>query len=303
MAERIKTRFLVISDTHNLAFDDAGEIPLRSPLPACDVLIHAGDLTRYGKTLADYENGLHMLRTIPAELKLVIGGNHELLLDGSDANVHAGTHGFADLHRQVLERYRDPQNGITYLVEGTHVFELRNGARLTVYASPYTPLWNPETVWNYRRHQDRYNSPAQVVHDEKTECIAEHPVPSFPNVDVVITHGPPKSIHDDPGDGKSDGGEHLLRAMKRARPLLHCFGHIHGGHGASMVTWDGHDDESHAQEISHREALTNAYPEPTLLPMTQVGEKSCFINASIFNREYKPINAPWLVDLDLHRAS
>jgi len=57
--------------------------------------------------------------------------------------------------------------------------------------------------------------------------IAENPIPSFPDVHVVMTHGPPLSVRDRTYRGEHVGCKHLLRAVARARPLLHCFGHIH----------------------------------------------------------------------------
>jgi Icc-related predicted phosphoesterase len=51
-----------------------------------------------------------------------------------------------------------------------------------------------------------------------------------------MTHGPPHSILDQV-DGQNLGCPNLLHAVSRTKPLMHCFGHIHEGHGANIVIW------------------------------------------------------------------
>jgi hypothetical protein len=65
----IKTRILIISDTHNapLSSKEHGEptLPFKSPLPSADLLIHCGDLTMTGE-LHEYHKTLDMLAEIDA---------------------------------------------------------------------------------------------------------------------------------------------------------------------------------------------------------------------------------------------
>lgn len=78
----MKTRFLVISDTHSSSPEENAsndDIAFRPPLPKADVLLHCGDLTMVG-LLNEYEKTLDMLESIDAELKLVIAGNHDISL-------------------------------------------------------------------------------------------------------------------------------------------------------------------------------------------------------------------------------
>jgi len=78
----VKTRFLIISDTHTASPNDNGGdngIAFRPPLPKTDVLLHCGDLTMVG-LLHEYEKTLDMLEGIDADLKLVIAGNHDITL-------------------------------------------------------------------------------------------------------------------------------------------------------------------------------------------------------------------------------
>ena len=80
-----------------------------------------------------------MLSTIDAELKLVIAGNHDISLDAA-YYARAGRRMHRDefdpeVPRKALEMWtgeKAREAGVRYLEEGTHEFELRNGARLKV---------------------------------------------------------------------------------------------------------------------------------------------------------------------------
>lgn len=102
------------------------------------------------------------------------------------------------------------ETGITFLDEDIHSFRLQNGALLDVYASPYTPSCGD---WGLQYHRD-------LGHDFR-----------IGNVDIVMTHGPPKGIMDRTDSGQRAGCQHLFKAIARAqdRPLMHCFGRIHEG--------------------------------------------------------------------------
>jgi predicted phosphodiesterase len=82
MAGTVTTRFIIISDTHDYQFDDAVAVSGQffRPVPKADVLLHCGDLTQIGDLHA-FKKCLEMMKSIPAELKLVIAGNHDLSLD------------------------------------------------------------------------------------------------------------------------------------------------------------------------------------------------------------------------------
>jgi Icc-related predicted phosphoesterase len=57
----------------------------------------------------------------------------------------------------------------------------------------------------------------------------------IPNgIDVLITHTPPYGILDLPTSGDINlGCPYLLEAVKRIRPRLHVFGHVHASHGVN----------------------------------------------------------------------
>lgn len=306
----ILTRFLVISDTHNFDFDDSdGSCQLRHPLPRADVVLHCGDLTQVGG-LSMYKKALKMLGSIDAELKLVIAGNHDLSLDGEYWQTHLYEGGEDDdpeddddplEHSHAMNIMKGPlaaEARVTYLEEGVHAFTLTNGARFSLYASPYTPEFG-DWAFAYKRNEDRFNSPDQT----------KNIIPSFPDIDIIMTHGPPKNIMDNCPQGHQ-GCENLLRAVRRARPHLHCFGHIHEGYGAEVVTWKSDlsdadvDVDSNGTITSTASGhgagapLVNQYPNSTDYAIAH-GQQSLMINAAIMTGKNDPANAPWLVDIEL----
>lgn len=285
------TRVMVISDTHEHSLDGTA-------MPAVDVLIHTGDLTNFGE-LESLRESVKMLGTIKAELKMVIAGNHDISLDPTPRVENMSDEEYAKYHSAAFKIMTGPTAkaaGITYLQEGTHTFTLNSGATFTVYASPYT-AGSGGWAFPYETFQDRFNDTKQT----NRISIATNPIPS--GVDIVMTHGPPHSILDQV-DGQHLGCPHLLRAVSRTRPLMHCFGHIHEGHGANIVSWkpDGSvKDPSSATPLETEQI--NEYPDDnkwTIKP----GQQTLMVNAAIMmntSRGMKPNYKPFIVALNLPR--
>ena len=341
----VKTRICMISDTHTTspyAATDKNHA-FRNPLPKADILLHAGDLTKVGYR-TEHEETVAMLKAAPAELKLVIAGNHDITLDeeyflrkgyrrhrktdyfGSRDipleqdeksrldNIRSGSvpHS-AELKAYVrsnIDIYTNESAraaGIRYLEEGIHTFTLSSGAKFTIYTSPYQPEfcgW----AFAYERDEDRYNRPGSG----STAPIPRNPVPDFPSVDIMLTHGPPAGVLDLVGSGDRQehvGCTHLLRAAERARPRLYLFGHIHEGWGAVRGTYDAFSDRGLRQEkipadpedmLEHRGVYLDVSSN-SKRPLA-FGKETLFVNGSIVDLYYRPVNAPWVVDLDLPMA-
>ena len=236
----IKTRFAIVSDTHGL------DCMPETQLQHANVAIHCGDLTEESKT-AEYHVSIEQLRRINAPLKLVIAGNHDFTVDilnlkqkisearpPLDPELIRKEYGDFGEARQLFEKEKD--RGIIFLDEGTHHFILNNGASLTVFASPFTPSLGD---WGFQYH------PGQG-HDFPIE-----------GADIVITHGPPKGIMDYAQSGQRAGCSGLFKAVAKARPRLHCFGHIHEGWGAKLVAWrkEISDNPSHLTDVDNGKSI------------------------------------------------
>jgi hypothetical protein len=189
MAADIKTRILFLPDTHGKISD--------SPMQRADVVIHSGNLTNVSR-LGDYQSIMATLETINASLKLVIPGIHDLALEKT---------GFMKA------------NGIILLGKGSHTFHLANGARLKVYADPYTPLMGTP-----RPGRDPYS---QVTFNIESDT------------DIVITQVAPRGVMDSPSYyGVHTGCQDLFAGVAKARPKIHCFAHGHEARGARLVRWN-----------------------------------------------------------------
>ncbi|KAL3463418.1 Ser/Thr protein phosphatase family protein [Aspergillus heterothallicus] len=330
---KTKTRLLLLSDTHTLPPSPPTfqSHPYRHPLPEAQILLHAGDITKVGLR---HEHALILssLASHTAELKIVIAGNHDITLDEEYyTRVGWRRHRFVSDHLSALPKaasngdgkLEDPgeikamytseearKAGIVYMEEEVRTFVLRsNGARFTVYASPYTPEFC-QWAFAYPRSMDRFNPPDSSQSGTAGGAVY---VPSFPDVDILLTHGPPYGILDQVfGSTDSVGCKHLYRAVERARPALHVFGHIHEGYGARRVEWEGQPGSLTSgtgrkgeEEVEwDREMIMEercAYVDissGSSRPLRR-GEETLFVNASVVNISYKPLNAPWVVDLDL----
>jgi predicted MPP superfamily phosphohydrolase len=140
----IKTRILIISDTHSTPLAPASSSqPFRQPLPSADVLIHCGDLTMEGLA-SEYNKTLDMLASINAPVKLIIAGNHDRTLDKTWAKNHEKFFWgkkWEDVYEEAREMWfgaegRAVKEGVRMLEEGVHEVEVGNGGVLKVSDLP-----------------------------------------------------------------------------------------------------------------------------------------------------------------------
>jgi Icc-related predicted phosphoesterase len=312
---------MIISDTHSYDFEQQQNtnFPFQHPLPKTDVLLHCGDLTMRGR-VEELQGVIKMLGSIEAELKLVIAGNHDLTLDepywrrlsgkaearkdgngDSDESDDSDDNDVFEDHARAVEIMTGQQAveaGVAYLEEGIHKFTLKNGAKFTLYASSYQPEFCGY-AFPYSRKEDRYNPPEFVA--DGVRSIDGVKVPESPEIDIMMTHGPPKGIMDLVYQARMTahvGCDALMTAVSRARPLLYCFGHIHEGYGAELISWSDENRGLGNKSIVTRSQQTGSFPEPLSIGI-KPGEDTLMVNAAIRDVRYRPVNAPWLVDLDL----
>ncbi|KAK2590708.1 hypothetical protein QQS21_011602 [Conoideocrella luteorostrata] len=320
---RIKTRFIILSDTH-------GE-PLAASLhnKEADVAIHCGNLTQHS-TIKELHTTLQLLRAITAPIKLVIAGNHDFTLDDVafenkllEGDGMAGETLDRSLVKQRFGDFGEARNlllqakdeGIFFLGEGTHSLSLENGALLQLYASPYTPGQSGRGNWGFQ-YQDRED---HVFNIEQ-------------GTDVVISHGPPHGVLDRTMERQRLGCPDLFAAVARQQPLLHCFGHVHRGWGAKMVSWRPEISKkpSHFTDIDNEKSVVigslflSQNSDPHLHDPNDAmskreeyrstshceGEeivlgngKTLFINASIKGDGDGNNRVPWVVDILLPKSA
>lgn len=202
-------RVVCISDTHNSTFD----------IPNGDILIHAGDLTQHG-SFDEIQAQLKWLSSLPHPHKVMIAGNHDLLLDSS----------FTTRFPIRVSGSEPPISNfnwddIIYLQNDSVVLDFPNGRKLKVYGSPETPEYG---LWAFQY---------PAIRDVWTLQIPE-------DADVVVTHGPP-ALH---CDVKKKGDGYLLRELRRVKPQLVVFSHVHDGYGEGRLFHDG--VQSAAEDIA-----------------------------------------------------
>lgn len=193
------TRIVCISDTHNT----------QPVLPPGDILLHAGDLTERG-TFAELQAQLDWLNTQPHRHKVVIGGNHDAVLDEAFLDLNPWRRGEGAAGKENLR-----WGSVIYLQDEEVTIQTDEGRKLKIYGSPYTPQFGN---WAFQ---------VPPIRD-----IWSHKVPR--DVDILLTHGPPKWHL----DHNQAGCEFLNEELCRIRPKLVGFGHIHAGHGLERVVFD-----------------------------------------------------------------
>ena len=191
-----------VSDTHNN----------QPALPDGDILIHAGDLTQSG-TFEETQAALDWLKSQPHRHKIVIAGNHDLLLDQSLDNRLRRSNA-KDVE---AERARLDWGDLKYLQDSTAELKCGNGRRLRVYGSPRS-CRHGNWAFQYLRSEGEAQW-SNIVPDD---------------IDILVTHGPPRAHL----DILKLGCVGLLKELWRVQPALHVFGHVHEGYGKEYVGFD-----------------------------------------------------------------
>lgn len=176
---------VILSDTHG----DHRKVEV----PEGDIFIHCGDSLK--GSLHNPEDALFELNewlgSLPHRYKILIGGNHDFLLESKGKEVQKYFTHAIYLQDQAVE------------IEGWKI-----------YGSPFTPKFG---IWAFQK-------PAGKAMKEVWDKIPK-------DTDILITHGPPKGILDRTYTGKEAGCEMLAQKIKEIRPKYHFFGHIHEAYG------------------------------------------------------------------------
>lgn len=159
-----------------------------------DMIIHAGDFSNV-KSPALNHNEVNLfliwLEQQPVKYKVIIAGNHDTSIESRFINKE------------------DFQNrNIIYLEH-----ELVEIEGIKIFGSPYTPEF---CNWAFNRARNKIGRIWDTIPDD---------------IDILITHGPPKSILDsasrDRHVSEHVGCSALLKRVLKIQPKYHIFGHIH----------------------------------------------------------------------------
>ena len=161
-------------------------------LPEGDMIIHAGDVSSRG-TRHEIAQFLAWFKKLGYRYKIFIAGNHDFFFELAE---------FDDIKVQI------PEN-VVYLNDSGVKVE-----GLNIWGSPIQPWFNN---WAFNRQRGK----------EIKEYWDKIPQ----NLDILITHGPPKGILDMTHRGESVGCEDLYDAILQVEPKVHVFGHIHEAYG------------------------------------------------------------------------
>lgn len=120
-------------------------------VPKCDILIHAGDHSRFGLQY-EFENFINWFATQKADKKIFIPGNHDIFLYKEKEYVE-------NLSKKL---------GVIFLSDSG--VELHG---IKFYGFPWTPRWGP---WAFMCEENEMNYRVGQIPN---------------NTDVLISHGPP----------------------------------------------------------------------------------------------------------------
>ena len=212
------TRLVCMSDTHG----HHNDIPY---LPHGDVLIHAGDFTKYGETQAVEDLSRYFLRqkeTYHFQNVVCCAGNHDLTFH-------------EDYYEQTWSRHirsadpseaREALKHCTYLEDSSTLLQpertsSKSNGNMVVHGSPWTPEF---FKW-------AFNLPRGEALREVWSKIPD-------SCDILVTHGPPHGRGDITLHSGHFGCQDLKEEIQqRVKPRVHVYGHIHEGYGTSF---DGH---------------------------------------------------------------
>eukprot|EP01125_Pyxidicula_operculata_P014724 TRINITY_DN4939_c0_g1_i3.p1 TRINITY_DN4939_c0_g1~~TRINITY_DN4939_c0_g1_i3.p1 ORF type:complete len:130 (-),score=23.47 TRINITY_DN4939_c0_g1_i3:20-409(-) len=107
--------------------------------------------------------------------------------------------------------------------------------------------------WVLPRHEWAFNLKEDIMKE-----VWER-LPS--DIDILVTHGPPKGHRATTHKNEDIGDIHLANAVKRIKPAVHVFGHVHTGYGKSRT------------------------------------ENTWYLNAVSVNSKYHPVNSPIVFDI------
>ena len=160
-----------------------------------DVVIHSGDCSNYRDPYnneSEVRDFIDWFSGVDIPTKIYVAGNH-------DTSIEKG----------LIMGNDFTDNGITYLENESIVLD-----GIKIFGSPHTPQFGQ---WAFMKARHKLERVWGMAIDD--------------DVDVIVTHGPPKGILDLAEDRNGCleycGDKSLLNRVKEVNPKLVLFGHIH----------------------------------------------------------------------------
>ena len=201
---------MCFSDTHG----KIDYIPEDQIYP-CDVLIFAGDFSNFGNP-EEVHNFVNWIDKHGARDNIVISGNSELPFETKKLDQFKDVFMKYNSNREIkIEDVKGivlNDKKIRYLEHEGCVID-----GIKIFGSPYSPAFM-NLAFN--------TTPEEAKEIWKT-------VPN--DVDVLVTHSPPKDILDKTNSGFHAGCPELRKAIERVKPALCIFGHIHEANGMQRI--------------------------------------------------------------------
>lgn len=200
-------RLVFLSDTHTRQGQKTQQV-IRA---RADILVHCGDFCGNGERISevgDFADWCAMLlKKGYVKHVVVVAGNHDQPLDLTCRWVQGGRQEAPEMARDRLKRA-----GVVYLQEESALV-----GGLLFYGIPWV---------------NRCGDWAFMIDDAVQDARIFNRVRD--GIDVLVTHSPPFGILDETSWPGSKG---LLRAIERAKPRVHVFGHNHPSYGMLMTSF------------------------------------------------------------------
>jgi len=199
---------------------------------------------------------------LPRPMRVVaISDSHalhrEVDVPGGDLLIHAGDFTMFGKSASALRDFNAWLGELPHphklVVPGNHEFLLETDPSLCRQITNATVLINDSTtingvkIWGSPLTQHYGGAFGRSNATDRVRIYNTIPA----DVDILVTHGPPYGILDSSDEYPGPAGDPELRdAVRRVKPRLHIFGHIHAGYGvlptvhtlfinAALMDWDG----------------------------------------------------------------
>eukprot|EP00930_Biecheleria_cincta_P046973 TRINITY_DN3248_c1_g1_i1.p1 TRINITY_DN3248_c1_g1~~TRINITY_DN3248_c1_g1_i1.p1 ORF type:complete len:791 (+),score=107.04 TRINITY_DN3248_c1_g1_i1:69-2441(+) len=282
-------RVVMIADTHCRQRELS--------MPPGDLLLVCGDITKSG-TLSEVEDFALWLDKQPYKEKVLVAGNHEITFEPK----YYASRGF-EFHKRpgetptdlsAVRRILSERKGVHYLEDNYVCLDFGSSAApcpVGIYGSPCQgPFFDSHSMAAFTlttEQEQRIASSADAWNDFTTHTERKNNTSVSPHqIDILVTHGPPFGICDlstehGSGDGRAchAGSRALLAVSRKAKPLLHAFGHIHEGYG---VQTDGATYFANSAICSER-YVAQRLPLVTDIPKCRLSHSRASLSANAAN--------------------